>query len=90
MRNIFMLYMPPGNYEAQVHYEDTIKRRVPFDRLAPFLTVELKTKLESIFGRKPVAVWGSRNTDVNRRKFDQMKPGDDILIVEGDVIKLLG
>lgn len=46
MRNIFMLYMPPGNYEAQVHYEDTIKRRVPFERLAPFLSGESKARLE--------------------------------------------
>jgi len=90
MRNIFMLYMPPKNYEAQVHYEDTIKRRVPLDRLAPYLSVELKVRLKEIFGSRPIAVWGSRNTDANRRKFDQMAIRDDMLIVEGETIKLLG
>jgi hypothetical protein len=28
MRNIFILYMPPANMEAMVHYEDTIRKKV--------------------------------------------------------------
>jgi hypothetical protein len=24
MSNVFLLYMPPGNHEAMVHYQDTI------------------------------------------------------------------
>jgi hypothetical protein len=90
MRNIFLLYMPPNNVEAMVHYRDTIEQRVPMQRIAPFLSAELRARLTEVFGDKPIAIWGSRNTDANRRRFDQMAPRDDILIVEGGTIKLLG
>ncbi|MFA7464704.1 MAG: hypothetical protein WCY54_06575 [Syntrophales bacterium] len=39
---------------------------------------------------KPIPVWGSRDSTANRSRFDRMSPGDDILIVEGETIKLLG
>jgi len=90
MRNIFLLYMPPTNHEALVHYEDTIKRGVPLERVVRYLPAELNATLKNLFGSKPIAVWGSRGTPANRRKFDQMAVRDDILIVEGDTIKLLG
>ena len=82
--------MPPTNHEALVHYEDTIKRGVTLERLAQYLPQDVKTRLKALFGNKPIAVWGSRNTPANRRKFDQMSERDDILIVEGRSIKLLG
>jgi len=90
MRNIFILYMPPGNTEAMVHYEDTIRRRVPLDRIARFVPGSVVRKLTQIFGNRPVAVWGSRDSNANRAKFDRMQDGDEILIVEGATIKLLG
>ncbi len=37
-----------------------------------------------------MAVWGSRDSSANRAKFDRMSEGDEILIVEGQTIKLLG
>lgn len=82
--------MAPGNYEQMVHYEDTIKNRVAPDRIFKYLNFNLKNRLKHIFGSKLIAVWGSRNTDSNRSKFERMMPGDDILIVEGNTIKLLG
>jgi hypothetical protein len=90
MRNIFMLQMPPGNIEAQVHYEDTIKRRVPLERIGRYLPDHLKATLREVFGNKPIPIWGSRHTERNRKKFDQMALRDEILIVEGSSIKLLG
>jgi hypothetical protein len=90
MRNIFMLYMPPTNYEAIVHYEETIKHRVPLERIARFLSPDLNARLKEVFGDKPIAIWGSRNSDANRRKFDHMEALDDILIVVGETIRLLG
>ena len=33
MRNIFILYMPLGNREAMVHYEDTIRKKVAPERI---------------------------------------------------------
>jgi hypothetical protein len=82
--------MPPGNAEAMVHYEDTIRNKVPFDRLAPHLSSGLARKLQHVFGPHPIAVWGSRDSSANRSKFDRMNDGDEILIVEGGTIKLLG
>lgn len=90
MRNIFLLYMPPGNAEAMVHYQDTIRNKVAFDRIAPHISPGLARKLQQIFGSHPIAIWGSRDSSANRAKFDRMKDGDEILIVEGDTIKLLG
>jgi hypothetical protein len=45
MRNIFLLYMPPGNAEAMVHYDDTIRSKVAFDRIARHVTSGLARKL---------------------------------------------
>ena len=90
MRNIFLLYMPPGNAEAMVHYQDTIRNRVPLDRVAPHVSPALTRKLQQVFGGRPMAVWGSRDSSANRSKFDRMSDGDEILIVEGHRIKLLG
>jgi hypothetical protein len=46
--------------------------------------------MKRIFGTHRVAVWGSRDSAANRSRFDRMQPGDEILIIEGDTIKLLG
>ena len=41
MRNIFLLYIPPTNHEAVVHYEETIRRKVLPDSLFGSLTVPM-------------------------------------------------
>ena len=41
MKNIFLLYMPPNNREAMLHYQETIKQRVHFGRVKPFLGSDL-------------------------------------------------
>ena len=90
MKNIFILYIPKGNHEALVHYEDTIKKKILPERIYQHVDSNLRHKLSSIFGNKPIAVWGSRDSLSNRSRFQKMKPGDDILIVEGETIRLLG
>jgi hypothetical protein len=35
-------------------------------------------------------VWGSQDSRANRSKFERMTPGDEVLIIEGSTIKLLG
>lgn len=102
MRNIFLLYMPPSNYEAMAHYRDTILERVEPERIYRYVDSSLRERLDHIFGYKDmfgdkhsprdkgIAVWGSRDSKANRSKFERMKPGDEVLIVEGDTIKLLG
>ena len=73
-----------------VHYQDTIVNKISQDRIFNHIDNNLKSQLQNIFGRKPIAVWGSRDSNANRSKFNRMSPGDDILIVEGNTIKLLG
>jgi len=82
--------MPPGNTEAMVHYQDTIRNKVAFERIASHVSSSLARNLQQVFGTHPVAVWGSRDSSANRAKFDRMAEGDEILIVEGGTIKLLG
>jgi len=90
MRNIFFLYIPPKNYEALVHYQDTIINKVSQERIFKYIDSRLRSHLLNIFGKKPIAVWGSRDSAANRPRFERMNPGDDILIIEGNTIKLLG
>jgi hypothetical protein len=90
MRNIFILYMPTDNAEAMAHYEDTIRKKVALERIYSVVSRETARKLQSFFGPRPIAVWGSRDTRANHSRFDRMQVGDEILIVEGDTIKLLG
>jgi len=90
MPNVFLLYMPPGNAQAMVHYQDTIKHRVPLARISPHVSANLRSNLIAIFGNSPIAVWGSAGGPRNRANYERMSQGDDLLIVEGDSIKLIG
>lgn len=90
MRNIFIVYMAIGNHEQMVHYQDTVINKVSQSRITPYIDRNLQSKLRIFFGDKPITIWGSRGSDINRARFEGMKPGDDILIVEGGTIKLLG
>ena len=90
MRNIFLVYIPPGNAEAMVHYEETIRQKVSPERIYRYVGADLRGKLMRIFGGRPITVWGSQNSSANRSKFERMVSGDEILIIEGATIKLLG
>ena len=90
MKSVFILYMAKSNHEQMVHYEDTIKNKVKPERVFRYVDRNLRERLTNIFGNRPIAVWGSRDSDANRSKFESMSIGDDVLIVEGDTIKLLG
>lgn len=90
MHNVFLLYMPPGNHQAMAHYEDTIKSRIDLGRLVPFISHDLRSRLSSVFGGNRIAVWGSEAGPRNRQSFDRMVPGDDVLIVEGSSVRLMG
>lgn len=90
MRNIFILYMPLGNHEAIVHYEDTIVNKVSQERIFQYIDQNLQNRLRTVFGTHNIAVWGSRDSSSNRARFEKMQAGDTVLIVEGDTVKLLG
>ena len=90
MRNIFLVYIPPGNAEAMVHYEETIRQKVLPERIYRHTDDTLRSRLTRIFGARPITVWGLQDSSANRSKFERMVPGDEILIIEGSTIKLLG
>ena len=90
MPNAFLLYMPPGNAVAMVHYQDTIKNKVALSRISPHVSATVRASLISVFGTAPIAVWGSAGGERNRANFERMVQGDDVLIVEGRSIKLIG
>lgn len=90
MRNVFIVYMPLGNHQAMVHYEDTIKNRVSQERIEPFLTSQLRERLRSVFADSRVAVWGSQPGPHNRARFERMSLGDYLLIVVDKHVKAIG
>jgi hypothetical protein len=90
IRNIFLVYMPPGNLEAMKHYQDTIRQRVSLDRVSRFVSRQEVGQLQHLFGGRPMAIWGSRDSSANRSRFEKMRPGDDLLIVEGSTIRFIG
>jgi hypothetical protein len=82
--------MASGNPDQMVHYQDTIKNKVSQDRIFKYLDYKVQSKLRNVFLNKSIAVWGSNDSKANRSRFEKMMPGDDLLIVEGGTIKLLG
>jgi hypothetical protein len=76
MGNVFLVYMPLRNAEAMAHYEDTIRKKVRLTRIAPFISPELRVRLQEVFGSHDVAVWGSVAGQMNRRRFHQANRQD--------------
>lgn len=73
-----------------VHYEETIRQKVSGERIFRHVGTDLRSSLMRIFGGRQIAVWGSQDSPANRSKFERMAPGDEVLIIEGATIKLLG
>src|SRR5688572_27905850 len=90
MSNVYLLYMPPGNAQAMVHYQDTIKTKVPLSRIFPHISPHLRPDLIAVFGKQPSALWGSSRCQRNPTNFDRMSQGDDNMFDEGYSIKLIG
>lgn len=89
-KKIFILYMPPTNPEAMRHFEDTVDKGVPLAGIAEYLPNPMVKSLEHFFGRRPLTIWGSQDTPRNRTIYNQMCPGDDVLVVVGPRIRFLG
>ncbi len=45
VRNIFLIYIPLGNQEAMVHYEDTIRQKVSLERIYKHVQPDLRSSL---------------------------------------------
>ena len=80
MKNIFILYMPVGNYEVMVHYKDTIINKVEQNRISKYIDFNLQSKLRNIFSNKNISIWGSRDSKANRSHYEKMKTMVDGLL----------
>src|SRR5205823_4391265 len=63
---------------------------IPLEQIRRYVSDGIALQVQHIFGNRPIAVWGSRDSSANRSKFEKMAEGDDLLIVEGDAIKFMG
>jgi hypothetical protein len=48
VKNIFLVYIPPSNAEAMVHYEETIRKKVLPERVYRYVDDSLLTSDQNI------------------------------------------
>ena len=76
--------------EEIIHYNETVINKVEQATIFPYIDDELKKNLISEFEDSPIPTWRLMNNSVNRSKFEKIQPGDEILIVEEDIIRFIG
>ena len=89
MRNIFIV-VAGGNYEAEKHFEDTIKKRRTVDELEKFLPSEQVDNIKGLYHNSSFIVWGAIPGPQNERTWDSMQPGDLVLITNHGRIRYFG
>lgn len=89
MRNIFIV-VAGGNFDAEKHFEDTIKNRRTVEEVERFLPVEQVSNLKNIYHNSPFIVWGAIPGPQNERTWDNMKPGDLLLITNRGRVRYIG
>lgn len=90
MKNTFILHLSMLDPEEIIHYNETVINKVDQKTIFPFVDDSTKELIQKDFEDSSVIVWRLLDNAVNRSKFDKLTPGDEILVVEDDVIKLLG
>lgn len=90
MKNTFILHLSMREPEEIIHYNETVINKVDQKIIFPFVDDSTKELIQKDFEDSSVIVWRLSDNAVNRSKFDKLTPGDEILVVEEDVIKLLG
>lgn len=73
MKNIFRV--PVDNQ----HFKDTIEVGKPFNEVANFLSGEYRARLERITKDGVVRFWGSTPGEANKRNFQKLSEGDELL-----------
>jgi len=90
MKNTFILHLSMREPEEIIHYNETVINKVDQKLIFPFVDDSTKELIQKDFEDSSVIVWRLSDNAVNRSKFDKLTSGDEILVVEDDVIKLLG
>lgn len=86
LKNIFL--MPCGASKTREHLHNTVLKPVEQSTILPTVLDETKQQLQTIFGDKDIAVWGSVYGRNNQVFFNKMRPGDQILFVVGKEVKV--
>ncbi|MBI4948322.1 hypothetical protein HY844_02085 [Candidatus Berkelbacteria bacterium] len=89
MRNIFIV-VAGGNFDAEKHFEDTVKNRRSIEEVEKYLPAEQVSNLKNIYHNSTFIAWGSIPGVQNERTWDSMKPGDLVLITNRGRIKYIG
>ncbi len=81
-----VVIQPAGGPASRQHFEDTVQKPVPQDRLRPFLSPEEITALESAYGRNPMPIWGLTPSGRRAGKdaWSQMHPGGYRVVHRGN------
>jgi hypothetical protein len=83
-----VILQPAGDPHARKHYADTIASPVPQDRLERLLDPQDLSVIKGLYGSEPVPTWGVTpgGREVNRKKWDQVTPGDMVLMArDGEI-----
>jgi len=90
MRNLFILHLPLKEPSEIIHYNETIINRVQQAKISPYLSSKEAKIIKDVFDDAPLAIWRLEDDKLNREKFEKLNYGDEILIVEEDMIKFMG
>jgi len=78
-RKIFFV-VASGGQDTDRHYSDTIKRKRSIEEAAKFLDSEEINDLKKIFDNQNYSVWGGMPGPGNIRSWNNMQPGDYVMI----------
>lgn len=78
-RKIFFV-VASGGQDTDRHYFDTIKRKRSIEEAAKFLKPRETAQLKKVFNNQNYSVWGGMPGPGNIRSWNNMQPGDYIMI----------
>lgn len=83
-----IILQPAGDGDAREHFIDTIEHPVSLDRIKPYVSQEIYTKLKNLYPNSFVPVWGVTpgHKEVNKRKWERVESGDIALFSRDKVI----
>ncbi len=89
LRKIFIV-VAGGNIAAERHFEDTIQRKRNLAECRKYLPPKEIENLENIYHSAPFIVWGSVPGRMNESRWENMSPGDIVLVYNRGHIRIVG
>lgn len=89
LRRIFIV-VAGGNPDAELHFENTIRRKRNLSEVRSYLPESEIKNLENIYHNSSFIVWGSVPGKMNEPRWEKMQTGDILLIYNRGYIKFIG